>query len=167
MRWVFGVVLGIFGCAFCLSSPAAAACPRDSVLAGTICIDKYEASVWKTSDRSLINKIQKGTVTLHDLAKAGASQLGLTAGDLIVNGCPATGNGCTDFYAVSIEGVTPAAFISWFQARHGWQSLRMGCRLGASLNDLPGLGLRPVPTIQRRSHVPRWRRHRSRARGDF
>src|SRR5439155_21423530 len=26
------------------------------------------------------------------------------------------GNGCTAFYAVSIEGVQPAAFISWFQA---------------------------------------------------
>ena len=26
--------------------PAAAACPADSVVSGTVCLDKYEASVW-------------------------------------------------------------------------------------------------------------------------
>ena len=31
-------------------------------------------------------------------------------------GCPDTGNGCLNFYAVSIPGVTPSAFLSWFQA---------------------------------------------------
>jgi formylglycine-generating enzyme required for sulfatase activity len=30
--------------------------------------------------------------------------------------CPDTGNGCTGHYAVSLAGVTPAAFINWFQA---------------------------------------------------
>src|SRR5947207_5932263 len=32
------------------------------------------------------------------------------------SGCPVTANGCVDFYAVSIAGVTPSRFINWFQA---------------------------------------------------
>jgi formylglycine-generating enzyme required for sulfatase activity len=30
--------------------------------------------------------------------------------------CPDTGNGCVDVYAVSIPAVTPAGYITWFQA---------------------------------------------------
>jgi formylglycine-generating enzyme required for sulfatase activity len=37
-------------------------------------------------------------------------------GDLAANGCPITGNGCLDVYAVSIPGVTPSRWVSWFQA---------------------------------------------------
>src|SRR5207245_3147207 len=47
---------------------------------------------------------------------AGVVQLGLVAGDLAASGCPVTANGCVDFYAVSIAGVTPSRFINWFQA---------------------------------------------------
>ena len=41
---------------------AAAQCPADSVQSGTVCLDKYEASVWRVpaSQRTLISKIQKG-----------------------------------------------------------------------------------------------------------
>src|SRR5207249_12241511 len=63
-----------------------------------------------------ISKLQKGLVTLANLTSAGAIQLGLASGDLPAAGCPATGNGCVNVYAVSIPGVTPAAFITWFQA---------------------------------------------------
>jgi hypothetical protein len=38
---------------------------------GPACIDKYEASVWETTDAALIQKIKAGTVTLADL-QAGA-----------------------------------------------------------------------------------------------
>ena len=91
-------------------------CSRDSVAVGPACIDKYEASVWKTTNAALIKKIQKGKVSLADLTTAGATPLGLASGDLNTAGCPDTGNGCTNFYAVSISGVTPSAFITWFQA---------------------------------------------------
>jgi formylglycine-generating enzyme required for sulfatase activity len=30
--------------------------------------------------------------------------------------CPLTGNGCTNDYAVSIAGVVPSVYITWFQA---------------------------------------------------
>src|SRR5712691_13076497 len=47
--------------------------------------------------------------------KAGAIQHGAT-GDDYGSGCPPTGNGCVNFYAVSIPGVTPSGFITWFEA---------------------------------------------------
>jgi hypothetical protein len=97
---------------------SAAVCPADSVASGTVCIDKYEASVWHVAPehRGLIEQIQKGTVRLAQLIHAGATQLGLASGDLAASGCPATGNGCVDVYAVSIPGVQPGRFITWFQA---------------------------------------------------
>jgi formylglycine-generating enzyme required for sulfatase activity len=55
-------------------------------------------------------------LTLPSAIAAGVIQLGLAAADLASDGCPVTGNGCTDVYAVSIARVTPAAFINWFQA---------------------------------------------------
>jgi hypothetical protein len=106
-----------------LVEPVLAACPPDSVASGTACIDKYEASVWfvPAGERNLVSIIQKGTVTLADLTSpkaiaAGVVQLGLTSGDLAANGCPVTGNGCVNVYAVSVAGVAPAAFITWFQS---------------------------------------------------
>ena len=74
--------------------------------------------MWETTDLALIAKIQDGTVTLADLTTPPgvAVQHGLASGDLAVAGCPDTGNGCLDFYAVSIAGVTPSAFLNWFQA---------------------------------------------------
>jgi hypothetical protein len=91
-------------------------CPADSVRSGTGCIDTFEASVWETTDVNLIKKIKQGKVTEAQLMAGGATQLGLAAGDLVAAGCPVTGNGCVDFYAVSIPGVTPSRFITWFQA---------------------------------------------------
>jgi hypothetical protein len=87
-------------------------------------MDKYENGVWDLSAVStsgktktkLIAAIQAGTATQAMLLSAGAVQRGLAAGDLAANGCPDTGNGCLDVYAVSIPGVTPSLFITWFQA---------------------------------------------------
>ncbi len=56
-----------------------------------------------------------GTVTLALLTPAGAVQRGVSSDDY-GSGCPDTGNGCVNFYAVSIPGVTPSANITWFQA---------------------------------------------------
>jgi hypothetical protein len=89
-------------------------CPLDSVKVGSTCIDKYEASVWETTDAGLIQKIKAGTVTLAEL-QAGAVQRGVNSDDY-GQGCPDTGNGCVNLYAVSIPGVKPSLRLTWFQA---------------------------------------------------
>jgi hypothetical protein len=105
-------------------------CPRDSVRSGTICIDTYEASVWQIppGNTAVIAKIKNGTVTLAELNAAGF-QRG-TASDDYGAGCPDTGNGCKDFYAVSIPGVTPSRFLTKFQA--GAAARNSGKRLPTS-----------------------------------
>ncbi len=90
-------------------------CPRDSVPAGVACVDKYEASIWQTTNKNLIRKIKKGTVTREELIAGGAVQRGVTSDDFDP-GCPDSGAGCKDFYAVSIKGVRPSSFFNWFQA---------------------------------------------------
>lgn len=90
-------------------------CPPDAALSGRSCIDKYEASVWETTDAAVIVKIKAGTVTLADLQGAGAIQRGIDTDDYGA-GCPDTGNGCKNFYAVSIPGVIPSRDLTWFQA---------------------------------------------------
>lgn len=89
-------------------------CPTSMVRSGTVCIDKFEASVWETTNAGLIAKIKAGTATLAEL-QANATQRGASADDYGA-GCPDTGNGCKDFYAVSIAGVTPSRYITWFQS---------------------------------------------------
>lgn len=130
-----------------LASPALAKCPSDSVQVGKWCVDKHEASVWEIpavpANNGLINKVKKGTATLANLTSAsavanGVVQRGATADDYGA-GCPDTGNGCVDFYAVSIPGVTPSSRITWFQAaaacrnagkellpNHIWQAAALG-----------------------------------------
>ena len=99
-----------------LVGPQDLACSPDAVRSGPTCIDKYEASVWQIppGNTAVIAKIKNGTVTLAELTAAGF-QRGAASDDYGA-GCPDTGNGCKDFYAVSIPGVTPSAFITWFQA---------------------------------------------------
>jgi len=130
----------------------AAECPDDSVASGTVCIDKYEASIWNVppEEKALIRKIQEGSVELADLGDAGAVQLGLAAGDLAAAGCPVTGNGCVNVYAVSIPGVTPSGLNTWFQAaaaarnslkrlptNQEWQVAALGTPDGAPCNVGP------------------------------
>lgn len=89
-------------------------CPPDMVPNGPGCIDKYEASVWETTDTVLIAKIKSGTATQVDLVAA-AIRHG-TVSDSYDTGCPDTATGCKTFYATSLVDVTPARFITWFQA---------------------------------------------------
>src|SRR5262249_24590631 len=119
MRWVRLLMAWTIGTGVLAFVPAASAgpsCPSDAVLAGTVCIDTYEASVWKTTDARLIRFIRSGSVSIDDLIRGGAIQLGIAQGDLSAEGCSRSGTGCTDIYAVSIAGVTPADHVSWFQA---------------------------------------------------
>jgi hypothetical protein len=60
-------------------------CPVDAVVSGTVCMDKYEASVWRVPDPTGVNKglvgtIQQGKATAAGLTAGGATQLG-SAGD--------------------------------------------------------------------------------------
>jgi formylglycine-generating enzyme required for sulfatase activity len=74
--------------------PAAGTCPDDMVAAGSICVDKYEASVWN--------------------AATGGSQI--AASTCLADGSDCGKNAANPIYARSVEGVTPASQISWYQA---------------------------------------------------
>ena len=60
---------------------------------------------------------------MADLTGGGATQLGTESDDY----APCTDNGqncANDIYAVSLAGVTPAAFITWFQAQEACANAR-------------------------------------------
>ena len=63
------------------------------VQAGSVCIDRYEASIWT--------------------APTGGTQIT----GAIPAPCTANGQNCTNIYARSVAGVTPRANITWFQAQ--------------------------------------------------
>src|SRR5215470_20025377 len=96
-------------------------CPGDAVVAGTVCVDRYEASVWRvpnptTTNAALVGTIQLGRATQADLMAGGATQLGITDDDYAP--CSNTGQNCAnDIYAVSLPSVLPSALITWFQAQ--------------------------------------------------
>jgi len=103
-------------------------CASDAVVAGTVCMDKFEASVWRVpnsvgANKGLVKKIQQGKAAIADLAKGGATQLGVTSDDYAP--CANNGQNCTDdIYAVSVAGVTPARFVTWFQAQAACENAR-------------------------------------------
>jgi formylglycine-generating enzyme required for sulfatase activity len=122
-------------------------CGRDAVQAGTVCLDRYEASVWRvpnptTTNASLVRRIQLGRATATDLTAGGATQLG-TAGD---DYAPCTNNGqncANDIYAVSLPSVMPSAFITWFQAEEACAN--SGKRLPTSAEWQVGANGTPDP----------------------
>src|SRR5262249_51157478 len=74
-------------------------CPDDAVVSGTVCMDKYEASVWRvpvptTSNKGLVTKIRQGKATVADLQKGGATQLGVAGRDYAP--CDEGGQFCAD-----------------------------------------------------------------------
>ena len=103
-------------------------CPDDAVVSGTVCMDKYEASVWRvpvatTSNKGLVTRIRQGKATAADLQKAGATQLGIAHPDYAP--CDEGGQFCADdIFAVSIPGVLPSANITWFQAQAACKTAR-------------------------------------------
>jgi formylglycine-generating enzyme required for sulfatase activity len=71
----------------------------------------------------LVKKIQSGKATATDLTAAGATQLGTASNDY----APCSDNGqtsCADVFAVSLPGVTPAAYMTWFQAQEACANAR-------------------------------------------
>jgi hypothetical protein len=97
-----------------------ARCRADQVKAGTVCIDKYEASVWSvpgatTFNRPLVRKLQLGRATAADLTAGGATQVGVASDDYP---CSDHGDNCTNvIFAASIAGVVPSAYATWLQAQ--------------------------------------------------
>ena len=96
-------------------------CAADAVRAGTVCLDRYEASVWRVPDptstnRLLVRKIQFGLATRADLTAGGATQLGIAAADYAP--CGKNGQTCADdVYAVSLPSELPSTLLTWFQAQ--------------------------------------------------
>jgi hypothetical protein len=111
-----------------LASPAAAQgakpltkCAPDAVVSGTVCMDRFEASVWRvpgplTINKGLVKRIRQGKATAADLANGGATQLGVVTDDYAP--CADSGQNCTDdVFAVSLPQLTPSASLTWFQAQ--------------------------------------------------
>jgi len=106
-------------------------CPIDAVKAGSVCIDKYEASVWQVpatntagnSNAKLIAKIKNGTATLANLTFGGATQISpfidenLSCSGAFPATFPNNGQWTAPLYAVSIPGVLPTVCATWFQAQ--------------------------------------------------
>ena len=103
-------------------------CPPDAVVSGTVCMDKFEASVWRvpnptTTNKGLVSKIRQGKATATDLMAGGATPLGRVVDDYAP--CADNAQNCADdIYAVSLPGVMPSANVTWFQAQAACQSSR-------------------------------------------
>jgi hypothetical protein len=103
------------------AAAASGTCGLDAVPAGTACLDRYEASVWRvpdpaTTNAPLVRKIQLGLATILDLTAGGATRLGVGADDYAP--CTDDGQNCAgDVYAVSLPSQIPSAHITWFQAQ--------------------------------------------------
>jgi hypothetical protein len=117
-----GLVLGSGSAALAgLPSTPIGRCNADAVPAGTVCLDTYEASVWRVPDptgrnATLVRKITRGRATAADLARGGAVQLGVTGDDYAP--CTDDGQRCMeDVFAVSLPSVQPSAYVTWFQAQ--------------------------------------------------
>jgi formylglycine-generating enzyme required for sulfatase activity len=96
-------------------------CPVDAVVAGTVCMDAYEASVWRVPNAQSVNlklvkQIQQGSVTEAALLAAGATHQGIS--DDNYGPCLDSGQNCAgDLFAVSLPGVLPSIRATWFQAQ--------------------------------------------------
>lgn len=125
MKFSLSLSLTAFVALLLFTDWAEARCEHDSVQVGPVCVDKYEASVWKipaAGNRRLIDKLEEGEARLSDLTSPsavarGVVQLGANSADYDALGCPETGNGCANVYAVSVSGAPPSRFITWFQAQ--------------------------------------------------
>src|SRR6185436_4121617 len=91
---------------------AASTCGPDAVLTGPVCLDRYEASVWRvpdptTTNASLVTKITLGTATQADLTAGGATRV------IARDECSRIGQNCANaIYAVSLPSVFPSALIT-------------------------------------------------------
>ncbi len=141
-----GLMMGMASAAGALPPPRARRCGPDSVVAGTVCLDRYEASVWRVpsptiANELLVRKIQLGRATRADLEAGGATQLGTTVD---YTPCNDNGQNCAnDIYAVSLPSEIPSARITWFQAQEACANA--GKRLPTSAEWQVGANGTPDP----------------------
>lgn len=107
------VLAGALGCWVLSATSVLALCPVDSLPVGRTCVDRFEASVWQTTNATLISKIKAGNVTLADLQRYGAVQI---TDCEFPRPCADNGSSCLDLYAVSIKDVIPEHCANWFRA---------------------------------------------------
>ena len=142
-----------------LASPAGAQgakplkkCAPDAVVSGTVCMDTYEASVWRvtgatTINKGLVKKIQTGKATVADLAAGAAVQLGVASDDYAP--CADSGQNCADdIFAVSVAGGTPSAYLTWFQSQAACENARKRLPSNAEWQAAVA-GTRGAPNSQR------------------
>ena len=144
-------------------------CGSDAVMSGSVCMDKYEASVWTIdqgnpsfdqSISSLESLAQSGDATLSQVNSIpGIKQLGLEGDDFLEAGCADNGAGCLDIFAFSFTGAFPSSRMTWFQASAAcrnsgkrlpsnaeWQAAALGtpdaaCNVAGTVG---GIGNRPT-----------------------
>jgi formylglycine-generating enzyme required for sulfatase activity len=166
--------------------PTVAAGPRkcapDAVLAGTLCVDRYEASVWQipATNRGLVKTVQLGKATLAELEAGGAVQVSRASAmqdclaPVFPAGFPASGNWTEPVYATSLPGVLPTGCITWYQAEQAcalagkrlltndeWQIAAAGTTDAVPVDDTSTLcniaaGNGPSLTGARTDCVSRW-----------
>jgi formylglycine-generating enzyme required for sulfatase activity len=97
-------------------------CPPDQVAVGNLCVDKYEASVWRLpEDAIIVRKAVLGLLTAEQLRALGAEQVGTIptgtcSGEEYGPAFPRNGHWTERLYALSLPGVLPSTCITWFQA---------------------------------------------------
>lgn len=104
------------------SLPLRHRCPPDQVAVGNLCVDKYEASVWRLpEDAIIVRKAVLGLLTAEQLRALGAEQVGTIptgtcSGEEYGPAFPRNGHWTERLYALSLPGVLPSTCITWFQA---------------------------------------------------
>ena len=148
LRLLLAIVIGVVGAAVAqLSAAGVRRCASDAVEAGTVCLDRGEASVWRvpnptTANAILVRKIQLGKATSTDLMRGGATQLGAAGDDYAP--CANNGQNCAnDVYAVSLPSEIPSTNITWFQAQEACANA--GKRLPTSAEWQVGANGTPDP----------------------
>src|SRR6185436_14692005 len=122
---------------------AASTCAPDAVAAGPVCLDRYEATVWRvpnptTTNAGLVTKITLGTATRADLTAGGATRV------IARDACSRSGQDCAnDIYAVSLASEFPSGLITWFQAQEACANA--GKRLPTSAEWQVGASGTPDP----------------------
>jgi hypothetical protein len=87
-------------------------CAPDSVAAGTVCLDKYEASAWRVPSPAAANAQLVRRI-----------QLGVARDDY--DPCLDNGQDCADeVYAVSLPAEIPSTRLTWFQAQEACANSR-------------------------------------------
>jgi formylglycine-generating enzyme required for sulfatase activity len=125
----FATWLAVAGVAAAQGAKPIKKCPTDSVVSGAVCMDKYEATVWRipgatTSNKAIVLKVQQGKATAAALKAAGATQLVLGLAQEY-EPCHKNGQNCAnDVYALSLPGEIPSRHMTWFQAQAACKNAR-------------------------------------------